>query len=478
MKKSLFIFAMALMALSACTQKDPYETRWHWEEGTIVVETPARKAGQEHVLGLTAEPIDTVRVGFAGLGMRGPAAVIRWSYIPGTKIVALCDYEAERAEKVNEEIQNERNLPAAAVYSGEFGYKEMCEREDIDLIYIATDWDHHFPIAAYAMQHGKHVAIEVPAALNLRQIWQLIDISEQTRKHCVMLENCCYDWFELNTLNMAQQGVFGEVLRTEGAYIHSLDPYWDQYWQNPNDTAGLHWRLLANMQNRGDIYATHGLGPVAQLMNIHRGDRMTTMVAMDTKSVKGKQLIEAKTGEPCEDFRNGDHTTTLIRTELGKVIEIQHNVMNPQPYNRLYKLVGTDGYATKYPVEHYALSSKQMEEAGVKAVDDLSGHEFLPAAEQEALVAQYEHPLLKEYGEMAKEVGGHGGMDFIMDCRVAYCLHYGLPMDIDVYDLAEWCCLAELGALSMDHNCAPVAVPDFTRGHWNDVQGYTHAYKK
>ncbi|MCQ2341932.1 MAG: Gfo/Idh/MocA family oxidoreductase [Paludibacteraceae bacterium] len=477
MKKLLGIFLLGIIALTSCTKStDPYQTRWHWEDGTIVVETPAMPEGQQTALGLTVAPIEIVRMGFAGLGMRGPAAVERYTYIDGVEIKALCDYEVARADSC-QHILTDKGLPMADVYSGEEGYKQMCEREDIDLIYIATDWDHHFPIAKYAMEHGKHVAIEVPSAMNLSQIWQLIDLSERTRLHCMILENCCYDWYEMNTLNMAQHGVFGEILRVEGAYIHPLDEYWDQYWSNPTcDPDSLHWRLKYNMEHRGDVYPTHGLGPVAQLLNIHRGDRFKTLVAMDTKSVHGKELVEKKTGQPCENFRNGDHTTTLIRTELGKVIEIQHDVMNPQPYNRLYKLIGTKGYATKYPIEHYALSGEQMEQSGVKAVDDLSGHEFMPEAEHNALVEQYRHPILKQYGELAQEVGGHGGMDFIMDSRLIYCLHHGLPLDMDVYDLAEWCCLAELGELSLDHGCAAVAVPDFTRGHWQDVDGYRHAF--
>lgn len=292
----------------------------------------------------------------------------------------------------------------------------------------------------------------------------------------MILENCCYDWFEMNSLNMAQNGVFGEVIRVQGAYIHNLEPFWKWYWKNgENDKLG--WRLEYNMKHRGDVYATHGLGPVAQVLDIHRGDRMKTLVAMDTKSILGKEYAEAATGEECENFRNGDHTTTLIRTENGKVIEIQHNVMTPQPYNRLYQLTGTKGFANKYPVEGYALDAKQMQAAGVQPqVDKLDSHSFMSQKDKDALIAKYQHPILRKYGEMAKEIGGHGGMDFIMDSRLVYCLQNGLPLDMDVYDLAEWCCLAELGELSMDNNCAPVAFPDFTRGHWNKVKGYRHAY--
>jgi hypothetical protein len=232
-----------------------------------------------------------------------------------------------------------------------------------------------------------------------------------------------------------------------------------------------------NRDNRGDVYATHGLGPVAQCLDIHRGDRFTTLVAMDTKSAHGREWVRQHTGKDCPEFRNGDQTTTLMRTANGKVVEIQHNVMNPQPYNRLFKLTGTKGYATKYPEQHFALDKSQLTASGVAPkVDDLSSHGFLPRAEHDALMAKYQHPIITKYGEMAQKVGGHGGMDFFMDARLVYCLQNGLPLDMDVYDLAEWCCLAELGTLSMDNNCASVAFPDFTRGAWNQVKGYRHAY--
>ena len=449
---------------------------WHWEKGTIVINTPARPADQTDVIQLTAPKLETVRVAFVGLGMRGPGAVARFTHIPGVQIVALCDYEEERAERCQGYLRN-AGLPPADIYSGENGYEEICKREDVDLVYVATDWDHHFPVAKCALENGKHTAIEVPSAMNLAQCWSLINLSEKTRKHCMILENCCYDWYELNAMNMAQNGVFGEILRAEGAYIHNLDPFWDAYWKNPADSTGLGWRMKYNMENRGDLYATHGLGPVALTMNIHRGDRFTTLVAMDTKSAHGKEYVEKKTGKPCENFRNGDQTTTLMRTAQGKVVEIQHNVMNPQPYNRLFKLTGTKGYATKYPEEHFALDKEQLATSGVTPqVDDLSSHGFLPPAEHQALVEKYQHPIIKKYGEMAKQVGGHGGMDFFMDARLVYCLQNGLPLDMDVYDLAEWCCLAELGTLSMDNNCASVAFPDFTRGAWEKVKGFQFAW--
>ena len=305
MKKQLSIFIIGLTLLLGQTGCSTQKEKTAFTP--IQVETPARPAGQEDVIQLVAPKLDTVRVGFIGLGMRGPGAVQRFAYITGTKIVALCDLQPERVENSQKILKN-AGLPEAASYSGsEDAWKQLCERDDIDLVYIATDWKHHAEMGVYAMEHGKHVAIEVPAAMTLEEIWKLINTSEKTRKHCMQLENCVYDFFELTTLNMAQQGVFGEILHVEGAYIHNLEDFWPYYWNN--------WRMDFNRQNRGDVYATHGMGPACQLLNIHRGDRMKTLVAMDTKAANGPAYIKKQTGEDVKDFQNGDQTTTIIRTD-------------------------------------------------------------------------------------------------------------------------------------------------------------------
>jgi len=436
----------------------------------IVVSTPQRPAGQTDVVGLTTPKLDTVRVGFIGLGMRGPGAVSRFTHIPGTKVVALCDIRPERVE-VAQNILKKAGLPEAAAYSGsEDAWKQLCERDDIDLVYIATDWKHHALMGVYAMEHGKHVAIEVPAAMTLDEIWALINTSEKTRKHCMQLENCVYDFFELTTLNMAQQGVFGDVLHVEGSYIHNLEEFWSEYWNN--------WRMDYNRKNRGDVYATHGMGPACQLLGIHRGDRMDYLVAMDTKAVNGPAIVEKSTGEKVEDFQNGYQTTTVIRTKNGKTMLIQHNVMTPRPYSRMYQLVGTDGYASKYPVQEYCLRPAQIDSKDVPNHENLNAHGSVPEKVKKALMDKYKHPIHIELEETAKKVGGHGGMDYIMDYRLVYCLRNGLPLDMDVYDLAEWCCMAELTRLSIENSSAPVAVPDFTRGGWQKVDGYRHAFVK
>ena len=481
-KLKLFSLAFAVMLSlgfqSANAQSLSPTTKWHWNKGKIVIETPQRPEGQRDVLGLALPKKKVVRIGLVGLGMRGPGAVENFSLIPGVQVVALCDYEEKRAVKQNERLRK-NGLAPAAVYYGEKGYEALCKRPDIDLVYIATDWEHHAIVAKCALENGKNVADEVPSAMNLQECWDLINLAEQKQLNCMILENCCYDWFEMRTLNMAQHGVFGEILRAQGAYIHNLDDFWDYYWKNPNgsDPDQLGWRLKYNKENRGDLYATHGLGPVAQALDIHRGDRMKTLVSMDTKSVNGKELVEKKTGKPCAEFRNGDHTTTLIRTEGEKVIELQHDVMNPQPYNRLYQLTGTRGFANKYPVEGYAVDASQLKATGNQPkVDDLSTHSFMPDEQRKALEEKYESPILKKFGKLAKEVGGHGGMDFIMCARLIYCLQNGLPLDMDVYDLAEWCAIAELSAISLDNDSSPVTFPDFTRGLWNKEKGYHHAY--
>ena len=461
MKRQLLtLLALCLMAVGAMAQTvKPIETA-----------VPERPAGQQDALLLTVPKMKTVRVGFVGLGMRGPGAVERWCHIPNTEIKALCDVEPERAEAA-QKILKKNGRPEATLYSGSTeAFKKLCERKDIDLVYIATDWVHHVPVALYAMEHGKNVACEVPMATSMKEIWDLINTSERTRKHCMMLENCCYDFFELSSLNMAQKGLFGEVIHAEGSYLHNLSDFWDEYWHN--------WRLDFNHKHRGDVYPTHGIGPLCQVLNIHRGDRMEYLVAMDTKSFNGKKAVEERTGKPCTDFQNGDQTSTLIRTVNGKTMLIEHDVLTPRPYSRMYQLVGTDGYAAKYPIEQLCFRNDKLKDAGRADYQNLNMHEALPDNVRDEMLKKYEPEFVRELEATAKKVGGHGGMDYIMDYRLVYCLLNGLPLDEDVYDMAEWCCLGELTRISLENNSAPVAIPDFTRGAWQKVKGFKHHFAK
>ena len=456
MKRYLLLILIAAMSFISCKE----------QVNIIRTDVPERPAGQESVLGLTAEPLETVRIGIVGLGMRGGSAVDRLSYVPDCQITALCDIEQDRVTRSAERLIA-KGIADVQTYGGEAeSWRGLCESPEVDLVYICTDWKNHVPIALYAMECGKHVAIEVPAATTLDEIWDLINMSEKTRRHCMMLENCVYDFFEMSTLAMAQEGVFGEVIHVEGAYHHCLDPYWDEYWES--------WRLEYNKEHRGDVYPTHGIGPVCQVLGIHRGDRMKTLVSMDTKPFNGPKIYELKNGVPCPEFKNADQTSTLIRTEKGKTMLIQHDVMTPRPYDRLYQVVGTDGYAGKYPIQLYCLRENASLEEGYDAlgIEKIYSGEALKELQQ-----KYPNPLMNpEFVELAQSVGGHGGMDFIMDYRLVYCLHNGLPLDMDVYDLAEWCCISDLSRLSLENGNMPVEVPDFTRGEWDVKKGFSYAF--
>jgi len=388
MKKKMFYALSALLLCSACTTtpRNPFEE-------------PARPAGQESVLKLACEPLDTVRVGFIGLGSRGKGAIERYVYLPDAKVVALCDLDSANVNKANE-ILTSHKLPAADIYVGEDVWKEMCGRDDIDLVYICTDWHSHAPMAVYAMKQGKHVAVEVPAAMTVAECWDLVNTAEQTRRHCMMLENCCYDFFEMATLNMAQQGLFGDVMHAEGAYIHDLRSY------NYDTTATGYknmWRLKAQKEEAGNPYPTHGLGPVAQILNIHRGDRMATLVSM-SNAQKGMHLYAAEHGIAGEDTAHidmGDMNTTLIRTAKGKTIMIQHDVTSPRPYNRIHMVSGTKGFAQKYPLTGIALEP--------------NAHEFVS---QQTLDS-----LLKVYEQRDRRKSSSGGR------TRRYGFHYGLSSD-------------------------------------------------
>lgn len=436
----------------------------------IKTPVPVRPKGQKDVLGLKHDPIKVVRVGFIGLGMRGPGAVDRLSQIDGVEIKALCDLHPDRVER-SQKILDKHKKERAAAYSGsQDAWKELCRRPDIDLIYIATDWKSHAEMMIYAMQQGKHVACEVPAVMTLKEAWDVINTAEKTQRHCMMLENCVYDFFELTTLNMAQQGLFGEVVSGKGAYIHNLEDFWLDYEKD--------WRFQFNKEFRGDVYATHGLGPVCFAMDIHRGDKMDYLVSMDVPAVTVPKYIEKMRGKPVGEFKNGEVTHTLIKTNKGKTIYLEHNVASYRPYDRMFQLTGTDGFANKYPTSGFCLRPTEENRKAVKNHEDLKSHGFVSEEVKRDLMNKYMHSIAKDIAEKAKKVGGHGGMDYIMDYRLIYCLQNGLPLDMDVYDLAEWSAIGELTRISLENNSAPVEVPDFTRGAWNRIKGQKFAVKE
>ncbi len=400
--------------------------------------------------GYAAPRLEAVRIGFIGLGNRGPGHVRSMSFIEGVDIRALCDVVPEEVEKTRKLIEPYGFKPV--LFSGDpEGWKRMCERDDIDLIYICTPWNMHAAMCVYAMEHGKHVAVEVPAAVTMDECWQLVETSEKTRKHCMMMENCCYDFFELLTLNMARQGFFGDIVHGEGAYIHNLlgsnfnkKGYWEM------------WRLEENSTRRGNLYPTHGLGPVCQIMDINRGDRMNFLVSVMSKDFQMNDT--AKTLAETDPFYKkyvdrkyrGNMTTTTILTEKGRTIMIQHDVTSPNVYSRIHKISGTKAAALKYPLP-----------AKISV-----GDEWVSDEEMKALEEKFTPAIVRKVGELAKKVGGHGGMDFLENWRLIDCLRNGLPLDQDVYDAALWSAVAPLSEWSVESRSYPVPVPDFTRGAW------------
>jgi hypothetical protein len=401
--------------------------------------------------GYRAPKLNKVRIGFVGLGMRGPGAVKRMSLIEGVEIKALCDLRPEQVDKSLKILKGTKHKPDT--YSGKaYSWKEMVDRDDLDLIYIATPWDWHTPMAVYAMEAGKHVAVEVPAAKTIDECWQLVETSEKTKKHCMMLENCCYDFFELLTLNMARQGYFGDIVHGEGAYIHDLV---DLNFNKKNGYESM-WRLHENATRDGNLYPTHGLGPICQIMNINRGDQMDYLTSLSSNDFNMRQraIDLAQEDDFYSEYANdkfrGNMNTTLVKTKNGKSIMIQHDVSSPRPYSRIHMVSGSKAFAQKWP--YPAKIAK--------------GHSWLSKEEFKSIEEQYTPEIIKKVGEMAKKVGGHGGMDFIMDWRLIDCLRNGLPLDQDVYDAALWSAIGPLSELSVANRAQSVDVPDFTKGSW------------
>lgn len=406
-----------------------------------------------NMCGFAAPKLSTVRVGVVGLGQRGPGAVDRLSYIEGVEVRALCDKYSDRVDKA-QNILTKKGLPAAKAYSGEEGWKALCESNDIDLVYVTTPWHLHTPISVYAMKNGKHAASEVPAAKTIDECWELVETSEKTRKHMMMLENCCYDFFELLTLNMARNGLFGELVHAEGAYIHDLTK---DYLFDKNGYADM-WRLKENMTRNGSLYPTHGLGPIAQCMSINRGDKFDYLISMSTNDfTMGNMANElAAKDDFFKPYANknyrGNMNTTVIKTNFGKTLMVQHDVSTIRPYSRIHLVSGTKGAAQKWPgPERIAL-----------------GHSWMKPEELKQAQEKYTLPIVKRIGEIAKNVGGHGGMDFIMDWRLIDCLRNGLPLDQDVYDAASWSAVGPLSEASLKKRSSSVDVPDFTRGAWKN----------
>ena len=454
MKKKMFYALSALLLCSACTTtpRNPFEE-------------PARPAGQESVLKLACEPLDTVRVGFIGLGSRGKGAIERYVYLPDAKVVALCDLDSANVNKANE-ILTSHKLPAADIYVGEDVWKEMCGRDDIDLVYICTDWHSHAPMAVYAMKQGKHVAVEVPAAMTVAECWDLVNVSEATGSHLNIMENVCYRRDCMAALNMVRQGLFGEILHGGCGYEHDLRevkfndgthynyvPGSGDLRMGPTAFAEAQWRTNHSVHRNGDIYPTHGIGPIAHCMDINRGNRFLSLSAMATQSRGLHKFIVDNGGEnhPLAkvNFNLGDIVTSMIKCSNGQTIIVTHDTNSPRPYSLGFRVQGTEGLWMN-DGDHVYVQGKSKPHRW----DD-----------SDEWFKKYDHKLWASLESQAAEAG-HGGMDYIMMYDLIDAIRNKKPAPMDCYDAAAWSAISGLSEMSIARGGALVDFPDFTRGQW------------
>jgi len=400
--------------------------------------------------GFASPKLEVVRIGFIGIGVRGTETVQLVSHIEGVEIKAVCDLVPEKAEAVKKQLEA-RGIHADAYSGKEDSWKQVCDRADIDLIYVITPWALHTPIAVYSMEHDKHVALEVPAAQSIDECWQLVETSERTRKHCMMLENVCYDFFRMQILNMVRQGFFGEIIHGEGAYIHDR-------FKRLFDKTQTTWRLKENINRNGNLYPTHGFGPICQVMNINCGDQLDYMVSMSGNDFMLAKMADklAQTDDFWKPYAHqqfrGNMNVSMIRTRRGRTIMIQHDTTSPRVYSGIHLVSGTKGSALEYPFPSRIST----------------GEEWLSDVEFKKLEEQYTPAISKKMAEVAKELdpAGHGGIDLLLNWRLIDCLRNGLPLDMSVYDAAVYTCIGPLSEWSVSNRSNSIEIPDFTCGSW------------
>ena len=456
MKKLFFMLALGAATAVMAENVVPY-----------TFPTPERQPGQKSMIDFRAAPIKNVRIAVIGVGSRGGAALRRFAHFPEKATVKVaCDLWPEKLEGIRQHLK-EINYPYPVEYfTGADDWKKICERDDIDLVYVATPVPLHVPIAIHAMKHGKHVATEVYLSQSIEECWRLVDAAEKYQRHCMMLENCNYSDYALAVMNMVRKGMFGETIHAEAGYIHNMESY---KFRNAKDN----WRKLEKPSptpiSGGNLYPTHAIGPVAHWMGINRGDRMTTLNAISGGDFTLKIAAKEHLGENTE-FANGhyqpDMNLTMIRTENGKTILLYYATALRRPYSRAYELNGTKGYT--------AFSENRQTDPTFAFPPKYES--YLTPSRSKALIGRYRHPIYSHFQAEAKKFGGHGGMDTVMDYRLLYCLNHGLPLDIDVYDGATWSSIIEASRKSVELNGAPVMLPDFTRGDWNKRRGTSYYY--
>jgi len=386
------------------------------------------------------------RLAIIGTGGRG-TSLLGDLLTANAQVVGLCDLVKEKAEHAAGMVAAAGQNRPDLYTEGPHAFDTMLQRKDIDLVIVATPWTWHAEMAIAAMKQGKDVAVEVPAVRTLEECWAIVRASEETRKHCMMLENCCYGYNETLILRMVHDGRFGDLLYGEGAYLHDLR---EELFSTAGE--GL-WRRTEHTLRNGNLYPTHGLGPVANYMGIQRGDRFGSLVSMSSPQrgldAYRKELLKAGDPRLAEHYVTGDMNTSLIKTARGLTITVKHTVSTPRPYDRINLIAGSKGIFEDYPPRIYFDGQNKDEAWGT--IDAWK---------------QYAHPLWKKEGETATKVGGHGGMDYIMLYRLLECVRQGLPPDLDVYDAAAWSSVGPLSVNSVNRGSAPIEFPDFTRGNW------------
>jgi predicted dehydrogenase len=396
-----------------------------------------------------AMPLKVVRIGFIGVGGMGSAHVSNLLNIEGVEIRAVCDIIEKKVQRIQEMVVKAGQNKPEGYSKDEFDYKNLCRRDDLDLVYIATPWEWHVPMCLEAMRSGKHAATEVPAAYTLDDCWKLIELSEQTGKYCLMMENCNYDQIEMMILNMVKKGVLGELIHAECGYLHDLRSVkFDELGE------GL-WRRAHSMKHNGDLYPTHGLGPIAQCLDINRGNSFDFLVSVGTKTRGLHKYAVDRFGESSsqaqEKFVLSDVVTTLLHTVNGETIILKHDTNSPRPYSRDILVQGTKGIVRKYPDPKIYIEGKS------------EPHTW---EEIDVYLQEFNHPLWIQTEDKTKEAAGHGGMDYLEDYRLVQALLKGVEPDTDVYDAAVLSAVIELSERSIAGGSVPVKFPDFTRGMW------------
>ncbi len=410
-----------------------------------------------------APKLKTVKAAFIGVGARGPGHLKFFASLPNTEVVAISDLYEDNVEKCVKIAQKNtgRHQNIKSYHGDENKWKQMLVDVKPDVVFIATNWKNHAPMAIEAMKKGAHAFVEVPIALTLQEMWELVDTSESTQKHCMMMENVNYGRDELMYLNMCRMGLVGELLHAEASYIHELR---SQMKEEERGTGS--WRTPHYAERNGNLYPTHGLGPVAQYMSLGRTeDNFNSLVSFSSPARGRKLYAEKNYGSDHKwnklNYKGGDMNTSIIKTTQGRTIMVQWDETSPRPYSRLNLVQGTLGTLAGFP-------TRVALEGGVEGVTK-SHHEWAEGEQLATVYEKYDHPLYKRLNAVSAK-SGHGGMDGLMMYRIVECLQKGLPIDQNVYEGCLWSAVGTLSERSVASGGAPQNFPDFTRGNWKTTK--------